>query len=98
MMTPEEMDSIAALKHTMGGQALLKLATEKQAVWMRKLLHCSADDVAENARLRAKIFAYQRLEDFLNKETKDEGSREESQGGPEAQEVGRHAHQAQDRG
>lgn len=76
-LTPEDFRAIADLKHSRGGQALLKLAAMKEVSWTKKLIHCSSVDVAENARLRAKIFAYQRLQDILNMEVEDEGTREE---------------------
>ena len=44
----------------------MKLAAEKEDMWVKRLIKADPHDVAENARLRAKIFAYQRLQDFLN--------------------------------
>lgn len=72
-ITPEDMKAIASLKHSLGGQALLKLAAEKTESWTIKLIHADSDDVAENARLRAKIFAYKRLQDFLNAPEVEDG-------------------------
>ena len=78
-LSADELRAIAGLKHTLGGQALLKLAASKEEYWVKKLILASPLDAAENARLRAKIFAYQRLQDFLNMEAPDEGTREEGE-------------------
>ena len=79
ILTQDEIHAIAQLKHSLGGQALLKLAATKEDYWVKKLIAADPLDAAENARLRAKIFAYQRLQDFLNMEVDDEGTREEGE-------------------
>lgn len=74
-LTTSERNSISRLRYTEGGQALLKLASAKEDYWIKKLIHADSNDVAENSRLRAKIFAYQRLQDFLKMEEVDENGK-----------------------